>query len=59
MVGGTSFHCEILKASFGRVSKSNGKNKSNGKSFLTSKKQNLRLSAASTASLTSDTLRVS
>jgi hypothetical protein len=27
MVGGTSFHCEILKASFGRMSKSKSKNK--------------------------------
>ncbi len=38
MVGGTSFHRGILQASLGRMSKSNGKNKSNNKSFLISKK---------------------
>jgi len=51
MVGGTSFHCEILKASCSRVSKSKIK------SSLISKKNGF--SANPTETLTSDTLRVS
>src|SRR5450631_2637963 len=42
MVGGTSFHRRILKASRGRMSKSNDNNKSNTKSFLISKKTGVR-----------------
>ncbi len=57
MVGGTSFHRGILQASLGRMSKSNGKNKSNNKSFLISKK--LGFSSNTTLQLTPDTLRVS
>jgi hypothetical protein len=49
MVGGTSFHRRILKASFRRVSKSKIK------SFLISKNKN----SSSTLTLNSDTLRVS
>jgi hypothetical protein len=52
MVGGTSFHRGILKASCGRVSKSKIK------IFPISKKEN-EFSANTTATLISDTLRVS
>jgi hypothetical protein len=52
MVGGTSFHCEILKASCGRVSKSKSK------IFPISRKEN-EFSTNTTGTLTSDTLRVS
>ena len=61
MVGGTSFHRGILKASVGRVSKSNGntKSNSNSNSFLISKNKTSRFSAAPEGSVISDTLRVS
>ena len=52
MVGGTSFHCEILKASCGRVSKSKIK------IFLISKREN-EFSTNTTGMLNLDTLRVS
>ena len=58
MVGGTSFHREILKASVGRLSKSKNNTKSNSNSFLISKNKTLRFSATPRA-LPSQTLYVS